>query len=176
LEGTPHAYGKTTRVPPALLGIVRGEVMVLEPRRIAARQAARRVALELSEQVGETVGYQVRFEEAVGPRTRLRFVTKDYVECAEVVGNTIKALKIYGDNLDGCETLIEFTDGTSFSSSVSAQPTIKGTLFRGGSPEIIRDTTYKKAHPCWLRHSKRHDAHPKCHWTSSPVSLSVAPS
>ena len=68
--------GKTTRVPPALLGIVGGEVVVLEPRRIAARLAARRVAFELGEQVGERVGYQVRFEEAVSPRTRLRFVTE----------------------------------------------------------------------------------------------------
>jgi ATP-dependent helicase HrpB len=68
--------GKTTRVPPALLEMVSGEVVVLEPRRIAARLAARRVAWELGEQAGETVGYQVRFEEAVGPRTRLRFVTE----------------------------------------------------------------------------------------------------
>ena len=68
--------GKTTRVPPAILGLARGEVVVLEPRRIAARLAARRVAWELGEQVGETVGYQVRFEETVGPRTRLRFVTE----------------------------------------------------------------------------------------------------
>ena len=68
--------GKTTRVPPAILGVARGEVVVLEPRRIAARLAARRVAWELGEQLGETVGYQVRFEEMVGPRTRLRFVTE----------------------------------------------------------------------------------------------------
>jgi ATP-dependent helicase HrpB len=68
--------GKTTRVPPALLEIVSGEVVVLEPRRIAARLAARRVAWELGEEVGETVGYQIRFEEAISPRTRLRFVTE----------------------------------------------------------------------------------------------------
>jgi ATP-dependent helicase HrpB len=68
--------GKTTRVPPAILGLVRGEVVVLEPRRIAARLAARRVAWEMGEQLGETVGHQVRFEETVGPRTRLRFVTE----------------------------------------------------------------------------------------------------
>lgn len=74
IEAPPGA-GKTTRVPPALLEIVNREVIVLEPRRIAARLAARRVAWELDEQVGETVGYQVRFEEAIGPRTRLRFVT-----------------------------------------------------------------------------------------------------
>ncbi len=75
IEAPPGA-GKTTRVPPALLEAVSGEVVVLEPRRIAARLAARRIAWEIDEQVGQTVGYQVRFEEAVGPRTRLRFVTE----------------------------------------------------------------------------------------------------
>jgi ATP-dependent helicase HrpB len=75
IEAPPGA-GKTTRVPPALLELLSGEVVVLEPRRIAARMAARRVAWEVGEQVGQTVGYQVRFEEAVGPRTRLRFVTE----------------------------------------------------------------------------------------------------
>jgi ATP-dependent helicase HrpB len=75
IEAPPGA-GKTTRVPPALLAIVSGEVLVLEPRRIAARLAARRVASEAGEAVGETVGYQVRFEEAISARTRLRFVTE----------------------------------------------------------------------------------------------------
>ena len=75
IEAPPGA-GKTTRVPPALLEILGGEVIVLEPRRIAARLSARRVAWEAGEEVGQTVGYQVRFEEAVGPRTRLRFVTE----------------------------------------------------------------------------------------------------
>jgi ATP-dependent helicase HrpB len=73
IEAPPGA-GKTTRVPPALLGF--GEVLVLEPRRIAARMAARRVASELGESVGDTVGYQVRFEDVSGPRTRLRFLTE----------------------------------------------------------------------------------------------------
>jgi ATP-dependent helicase HrpB len=75
IEAPPGA-GKTTRVPPAILALVSGEVIVLEPRRIAARMAARRVASELGEEVGESVGYQVRFEEKIGPRTRLRFVTE----------------------------------------------------------------------------------------------------
>ena len=75
LEAPPGA-GKTTRVPPSLLTAMSGEVVVLEPRRIAARLAARRVAAELGEPLGETVGYQVRFEEVVSPRTRLRFVTE----------------------------------------------------------------------------------------------------
>ena len=75
VEAAPGA-GKTTRVPPALLSLVRGQVLVLEPRRIAARMSARRVAQELGEKPGETAGYQVRFEEVAGPRTRLRFLTE----------------------------------------------------------------------------------------------------
>lgn len=74
LEAPPGA-GKTTRVPPALLEFG-GEVLVLEPRRLAARMAARRVAEEMGERLGETVGYQVRFEEVSSSRTRLRFVTE----------------------------------------------------------------------------------------------------
>ncbi|HYW45200.1 MAG TPA: ATP-dependent helicase HrpB [Bryobacteraceae bacterium] len=73
LEAPPGA-GKTTRVPPALMDL--GEVLVLEPRRLAARLAARFVAAERGEAVGESVGYQVRFEEVAGPRTRLRFLTE----------------------------------------------------------------------------------------------------
>ena len=72
----PPGAGKTTRIPPAILDLVPGEVIVLEPRRIAARMSARRVAGELEQEVGETVGYQVRFEEKIGARTRLRFVTE----------------------------------------------------------------------------------------------------
>ena len=75
IEAPPGA-GKTTRVPPALLDEVAGEVLVLEPRRIAARAAARRVAAEREEKLGESVGYQVRFEDVSGPHTRLRFLTE----------------------------------------------------------------------------------------------------
>ncbi len=75
LEAPPGA-GKTTRVPPALLTAGYGEVLVLEPRRLAARLAARRVASEMGEAVGETVGYQVRFESVAGPKTRIRFLTE----------------------------------------------------------------------------------------------------
>ncbi len=77
IEAPPGA-GKTTRVPRALFdaGLAEGEIVVLEPRRLAARLAARRVAEELGEGVGETVGYQVRFEDASSARTRIRFVTE----------------------------------------------------------------------------------------------------
>ena len=74
VEAAPGAE-KPPRVPPALLAFG-GDVLVLEPRRIAARMAARRVAAEMGEGTGETVGYQVRFEEAISSRTRLLFLTE----------------------------------------------------------------------------------------------------
>ncbi len=77
LEAPPGA-GKTTRVPGALLADMggKGEILVLEPRRLAARMAARRVADERGERLGDTVGYQVRFEDVSSSRTRIRFVTE----------------------------------------------------------------------------------------------------
>src|SRR5258708_35721075 len=91
IEAPPGA-GKTTRVPPAILGLVSGEVIVLEPRRIAARLAARRVAWELGEEVGRTVGYQVRFEEKIGTRTRLRFVTEGILTRRLLIDPTLKGV------------------------------------------------------------------------------------
>lgn len=78
LEAPPGA-GKTTRVPRALLehGFAhQGEIVVLEPRRLAARMAARRVAEEMGERVGETVGYTMRYEDISSAATRIRFVTE----------------------------------------------------------------------------------------------------
>lgn len=77
LQAEPGA-GKTTRVPPRLLDAAWAtdrEVIVAEPRRLAARLAARRVADERDEPLGESVGYSVRFDAVGGPHTRLRFVT-----------------------------------------------------------------------------------------------------
>ena len=70
--------GKTTQVPQIVLesGLSDGQVVVLEPRRLAARMTARRVAQEMGCTLGEEVGYQTRFERVVGPRTRVRFVTE----------------------------------------------------------------------------------------------------
>ena len=72
----PPGAGKTTRVPPAILGAIAENVVVLEPRRLAARLSARRVADELGDRVGGRVGYEVRFERAVSAETRLTYVTE----------------------------------------------------------------------------------------------------
>ena len=71
--------GKTTRVPPALLGepwLAGRRIVMLEPRRLAARAAARYMAAALGETVGQTVGYRMRSETRVGPATRLEVVTE----------------------------------------------------------------------------------------------------
>jgi ATP-dependent helicase HrpB len=71
--------GKTTRVPLALLDEdwLAGEtVLMLEPRRLAARGAAAYMAESLGEQAGDTVGYQVRLDKKIGPKTRVEIVTE----------------------------------------------------------------------------------------------------
>ena len=78
LEAPPGA-GKTTRVPLALLDqpwLAGQRIVMLEPRRLAARAAAERLASELGEKVGETVGYRIRLDSKVGPRTRIEVVTE----------------------------------------------------------------------------------------------------
>lgn len=76
----PTGSGKSTQVPQMLLdGGLSGlhqEVVVLQPRRIAARMLARRVASERGSRCGEEVGYTVRFESQVSGRTRIRYVTE----------------------------------------------------------------------------------------------------
>jgi ATP-dependent helicase HrpB len=70
----PPGAGKTTRVPPALLPD--GPVIVLQPRRVAARAIARRIAAEQGWSVGREVGWQVRFERQFGAATRLLIATE----------------------------------------------------------------------------------------------------
>ncbi len=75
----PPGAGKTTRVPLALLeqaSWCTGRVLVLEPRRLAARAAAARMADTLGEAVGERVGYRVRMDARVSARTRIEVVTE----------------------------------------------------------------------------------------------------
>ena len=74
----PPGAGKTTRVPLAMLeaGLSKGKILMLEPRRLAARAAAERMAQTLGENVGQTVGYRVRGASAVSKSTRIEVVTE----------------------------------------------------------------------------------------------------
>jgi ATP-dependent helicase HrpB len=79
LVTAPTGSGKSTQVPQILLdrGLLgNGQVVVLQPRRIAARLLAARVASERKGPLGAEVGYQVRFDNVTGPATRIRFVTE----------------------------------------------------------------------------------------------------
>lgn len=75
----PPGAGKSTGVPLALLGepwLGQRRIVMLEPRRLAARAVAERMAWLLGEKVGDTVGYRMRMDTKVGPRTRIEVVTE----------------------------------------------------------------------------------------------------
>ncbi len=75
----PPGTGKTTRVPPFLIGIRQFDgkkVIILEPRRVAARAAAQRMADERGEKIGRTIGLRTRFDTRVGRHTRVEVVTE----------------------------------------------------------------------------------------------------
>jgi ATP-dependent helicase HrpB len=75
----PPGAGKTTVVPLALLDapwLDGGKILVLEPRRLAARAAAERMASTLGEVTGDTVGYRTRLQSRIGPKTRIEVITE----------------------------------------------------------------------------------------------------
>jgi ATP-dependent helicase HrpB len=75
----PPGAGKTTRVPLALLNqawLKNQKILVLEPRRLAARGAATRMAATLNEKLGETVGMRARLNSTIGPNTRIEVITE----------------------------------------------------------------------------------------------------
>jgi len=95
----PPGAGKTTSVPLALLGAApmsQGRILMLEPRRLAARAAATRMASLIGEKVGQTVGFRTRLESAVSAATRI-----------EVVTTGLLVRRLLGDpGLDGVSTVI----------------------------------------------------------------------
>jgi ATP-dependent helicase HrpB len=74
----PTGSGKSTRIPQMLLdlNLVQGQIVVLQPRRIAARLLAARIAQERNVRLGGEVGYQIRFERVESAQTRIKFVTE----------------------------------------------------------------------------------------------------
>ena len=77
----PPGAGKSTLLPLALFErLPQGRIVVLEPRRMAARQVASRMAAMLGQKVGETVGYRMRFESRTSPATRIEVVTEGIME------------------------------------------------------------------------------------------------
>ncbi|MDE5793586.1 MAG: ATP-dependent helicase HrpB [Muribaculaceae bacterium] len=77
----PPGAGKSTLLPLSLLeSIPDGKILMLEPRRIAARQVAGRMASMLGEKIGDSVGYRVRFDSRVSAKTRIEVITEGILE------------------------------------------------------------------------------------------------
>ncbi|MDE6562555.1 MAG: DEAD/DEAH box helicase, partial [Muribaculaceae bacterium] len=93
----PPGAGKSTLLPLTLLeSITEGKILMLEPRRIAARQVAERMATMLDEKVGNTIGYRVRFDSKVSTDTRIEVITEGILE----------RMLVEDPTLDGVEAVI----------------------------------------------------------------------
>lgn len=91
----PPGAGKSTLLPLALLEkIPEGKIVMLEPRRLAARQVAERMAAMLGETVGKTVGYRVRFDTRVSADTRIEVITEGVMERMLVDDPTLEGVKV----------------------------------------------------------------------------------
>ena len=186
LEAPPGA-GKTTRVPIALLdaGLAReGEIVVLEPRRIAARAAARRVAAERGERVGETVGFQVRFEDVSGPRTRLRYVTEGILARRMVADPTLARVgavlldEFHERHLAGDVALARLlklqatTRPDLVVGAMSATLDAEALVDRMGAPSLVRSEG--RAYAVEIEHASVRDDRPLEVQVAAAVSRAVA--
>ena len=91
----PPGAGKSTVLPLTVLSSIRdGKILMLEPRRLAARQVAERMASLIGEPVGETVGYSMRFERKASPRTRVEVVTEGIMTRILVSDPTLEGISV----------------------------------------------------------------------------------
>lgn len=88
----PPGSGKSTLLPLTIADEVEGRVIILEPRRAAARQIAMRMAFMLGEKVGKTVGYRMRFESKISSDTRIEVVTEGVMERMLVEDPTLEGI------------------------------------------------------------------------------------
>ena len=170
----PPGTGKTTRVPPALLAAgLAGprRIVVLEPRRIAARAAARRIAAERGWEAGREVGWQVRFERRYGPETRLLVVTEGILtrmlqgdpfleDVGVVVFDEFHERSLHTDLALAMTRRVQ-ADGARpdlkivvMSATLDAGPV---AAFLGGCPVVTGEAP---VHPLTIRHADRPDARP----------------
>lgn len=91
----PPGAGKSTLLPLAMLEeLPEGKIIMLEPRRIAARQVAERMAAMLGEKCGDRVGYRIRFESKVSRNTRIEVVTEGILERMLVADPTLEGVSM----------------------------------------------------------------------------------
>jgi ATP-dependent helicase HrpB len=164
----PTGAGKTTRVPPALLnaGLAdRGRIVMLEPRRLAARAAARRMAAERGGRLGDEVGYHVRFDRCHGPHTRVLVVTPGVLlrmlyddpfleSTGTVVFDEFHERGLESDLALGMVRLVQQTvrpelRAVVMSATLAAEPV---AAYLGGCPVIVSEG---RLHPVEVRYEPR---------------------
>lgn len=169
----PTGAGKTTRVPPAILdgGLAgTGRIVVLEPRRLAARAAAGRIAAERGGRVGEETGYQVRFDRQYGPQTRILIVTPGillrllqedpFLEAVStVIFDEFHERSLDNDLALGMLRLVQQTVRPELRLVVmSATLGVEAvSTYLGGCPIIASEG---RLHPVEVRHEPRPEQHP----------------
>lgn len=142
----PPGAGKSTVLPLTILEGMKGKGIVLEPRRLAARQIAERMASLLDESVGETVGYRMRFETKVSPRTRLEVITE----------GILTRMLVSDPTLDGVDFVIfdEFHERSLASDTALALVREAQNLIRHDLKIIIMSATIDASSICTVLGAK----------------------
>jgi ATP-dependent RNA helicase HrpB len=169
----PTGAGKTTRVPPALLDVGFAgswQIVVLEPRRLAARAAARRMASERGGRVGGEVGYQVRFDRQAGPETGILVVTPGILlrmlqddpfleRVGIVVFDEFHERGLESDLALGMVRLIQKTVRPTLKSVVMSATldASKVSGYLGGCPVVVSEG---RLHPVEIRYEERAPGQP----------------
>ena len=155
----PTGSGKSTQVPQILLDrdlLGDGEVVILQPRRLATRLLAKRVAFERGGRLGDEVGYQIRFEKNASQRTRIRFVTEGILlrqllqdpelrGVAAILFDEFHERHLYGD----------ITLGRALHLQEASRPDLKLVVM---SATLESDKLEKYLAPCARAHFERADA------------------
>jgi ATP-dependent helicase HrpB len=168
----PTGSGKTTQVPQMLLdsGAYSGRIVVLQPRRVAARTVAARVAWERDSKLGGEVGYQIRFEDRTSLGTRICFVTEgillrwlqddqDLSDISVILFDEFHERNLLSDvALALAKRLQEIRRPDLkmivMSATLEAEPVAK---YLGGCPVLVSEG---KAFPVQIRHAAMHDERP----------------
>ena len=142
----PPGAGKSTVLPLTILEGIKGKGIVLEPRRLAARQIAERMASLLDESVGETVGYRMRFETKVSPRTRLEVITE----------GILTRMLVSDPTLDGVDFVIfdEFHERSLASDTAFALVREAQNMIRPDLKIIIMSATIDASNICTVLGAK----------------------
>lgn len=167
----PPGAGKTTAVPPALLGedwAAVGKLILLSPRRLAARAAAERMAEQLGEAVGQTIGYRTRLDSRVSAATRIEVVTEGIFTRMLIADPELSGVagvlfdEVHERSLDG-----DFALALALEARAALRPDLRLVLmsatldvagFAGIVPGLVQVESEGRMYPVELRHIGRNPA------------------